>query len=808
MGGDQDNKHEQKLQAVLLADSFLNTFQPITLDKTSPKVLCPLNNVTLLDYSIEFLAGAGVEELFVFCVTGGDAVEAYLEKSTWTSSIKVKCVKDSSVSNAGDALRELDKLNLIQSDPFILMTGDVVTNIDIVPALEQHKLRHKKDSSAIMTVLMKEVGGWTAAQDKNGNYTYHSSAIRSTDDDLIVALNTADPAGTRILSYDSNPSNTGSTHIPTSFFASNAQIELRNDMLDTGIYICSPDVLARFSDEFDFLSISKFIGNSVAEEEEGLQSKIYATVLKSDEYAARIHDPRTYHAVSRDLLKRWCYPIVPDNLPTGYDKIYRYEMQRHMMYVEQKGKEKVGRGTVIRGPGMIGSKSKIDSECSIYRTVIGHSCSIGKNVSISDSHLWQDVTVEDGAIISEAVLCNNCVIKKGATVPKGCVIGQGCVIDENVTLPEFTRVTIFKDVEDDDDYDGFGSDDDSAFSSSSSSSDGSSSSSSKSEVDAKPVPTKFHSSDRADSHIDSHVETDNTVVGKNGKGRVWSPNHDDSNAFEEDSDDDSDDEEESNRRALDTMKAQSIGFDPTDVFHSRMKQQRKNDGLSDDEHEDESQNDNDEGFDQYGFPETNEDMEILPIGRQAGVDVISEMKEMCLLHDIKSDMDNLKIELNTIKFSQNASFSECATGATLAILERLKMTSDISAGKLISTFKAELDHWGGLFEKFCPTIEEEKSVIMAVETAATSGGIIGEVLSREPSFRFILQTLHSEEIVSDEAIFAWANMRRLEDTDDSPCRRLFLQGPTQEFLEWIDQASSDDDSSGSDSDSGSGSDSD
>lgn len=123
-------------------------------------------------------------------------------------------------------------------------------------------------------------------------------------------------------------------------------------MLDTGIYICSPDVLARFSDEFDFLEISKFISNIVAEEQEGLQNKIFASILKSNEYAARIHDLRTYHAVSRDLLKRWCYPIVPNNQPTGYDKIYRYEMQRHMMYVEQKGKEKLGRCTSLKGPGM------------------------------------------------------------------------------------------------------------------------------------------------------------------------------------------------------------------------------------------------------------------------------------------------------------------------------------------------------------------------------------------------------------------------------------------------------------------------
>lgn len=804
MGGDHDNKHEQKLQAVLLADSFLNTFQPITLDKTSPKVLCPLNNVTLLDYSIEFLAGAGVEELFVFCVTGGDAVEAYLEKSTWTSSIKVTCVKDSSVTNAGDALRELDKQNLIQSDPFILMTGDVVTNIDIVPALELHKLRHKKDSSAIMTVLMKEVGGWSVAQDhdhegkgknKSGgnSSTYHASSIRNLNDDLTVAFNTADPAGTRVLSYDSNPGNTGSTQIPTSFFASNAQIELRNDMLDTGIYICSPEVLARFSDEFDYLHISKFIANSVAEEEEGLQSKIYATVLKSNEYAARIHDLRTYHAVSRDLMKRWCFPIVPDNLPAGYDKKYRYEMQRHMMYVEQKGKEKIGRCTVIRGPGMIGNKSKVDSECSIYRTVIGHNCTIGKNVSISDSHLWQYVTVEDGATISEAILCNHSVIKKGATVPKGCVIGRGCVIDEHITLPEFTRVTLFQDADDDDDFDAF--DDDDSSSSSSNNSSGSSNGSGSSSLSSDPGDVSKSVVNQADS-TDTDIKNDQSIIGKNGQGRVWIPSYD--NFITHEDDFDSDDEEETSKRALDMVKMQSIGFDPANLFQKRMEQQLEADCVSDNEHEDENEcgDEDDEGF---GLGDGPDDGSFI-IGRQAGVDVVNVFKDICLEHDVNSDIGNLRIELNSFKFSQNASFGECVTGAMLAIFERLNMTSDISSGKLVSTFKAELNHWGELLEKLCHSVEEEKSVITALEIAATSGGIIGEVLSREPSFRFILQTLHSEDIVSDEAIFAWANMLRQEDDGESPRGKLFLQGPTQEFLEWIEEESSGSDSDSSDSD--------
>mmetsp|Transcript_15421 Transcript_15421/g.29081 ORF Transcript_15421/g.29081 Transcript_15421/m.29081 type:complete len:805 (-) Transcript_15421:48-2462(-) len=801
MGGDQDNKHEQKLQAVLLADSFLNTFQPITLDKTSPKVLCPLNNVTLLDYSIEFLAGAGVEELFVFCVTGRDAVEAYVEKSTWTSSIKVRCVKDSSVTNAGDALRELDKRNLVQSDPFILMSGDVVTNVDILPASEKHKIRHKKDSSAIMTVLMKEVGGWSVSQDTHGDFAYQTSSIRNLNDDLIVALNAKNPEGIRILSYDSSPDHTSYTKIPTSFFTSNSEIELRNDMLDTGIYICSPDVLARFSDEFDYLHISKFIANSVAEEEEGLQSKIYASILKPNEYAARVHDPRTYHAVSRDLLRRWCYPIVPDNLPTGYDKLYRYQVQRHMMYIEQKGKAKVGRCSIIKGPGMIGSKCKIDSECNIHGSVIGNNCTIGKNVCITDSHLWDDVTVEDGATISESILCSQCVIKKGATVPRGCIIGRGCIIDETITLPEFTRITLFEDADaDDDDFDAFDDDDndDDEFSSSSSSSSDSMSDSNSSSHD------KPKQSNKDDN--DYHKISDKNVVGPNGLGRVWIPNIEDFNdSDDEESDFDSrNNDDNTSKKSLDVMKMQSIGFDPTNLFLKRMERQIEDDCLSDEEHEDEkmSNDEHEDDFDQFDYAPSNinEDGTIIT-GRQAGVDVVKEMKMICLEHETSSPIENLRIELNSFKFSQNASFSDCVTGAMLAIFERIHLTPDISAGKFVTNFKNELSHWGELLEKLCHSVEEEISVIVAVETAATSGGVIGEVLSREPSFRFILQTLHSEEIVSDEAIMSWATMRREEDSAESPRGKLFLQTPTQEFLDWIEEDSSGSEDGSDESDS-------
>jgi translation initiation factor eIF-2B subunit epsilon len=88
---------------------------------------------------MDFLAGAGVEHLFVVCVS--DQVEAHVQEHIWTAStMQVTVVKDNFVTNAGDALRELDKQNLVQSDPFILMYGDA--NVDIIFAAHRNAIEN------------------------------------------------------------------------------------------------------------------------------------------------------------------------------------------------------------------------------------------------------------------------------------------------------------------------------------------------------------------------------------------------------------------------------------------------------------------------------------------------------------------------------------------------------------------------------------------------------------------------------------------------------------------------------------------
>jgi translation initiation factor eIF-2B subunit epsilon len=142
-------------------------------------------------------------------------------------------------------------------------------------------------------------------------------------------------------------------------------------------------------------------------------------------------------------------------------------------------------------------------------------------------------------------------------------------------------------------------------------------------------------------------------------------------------------------------------------------------------------------------------------------------------------------------------------GATLAILELMSITKGMTDGKLVAGLKSQLEVWGPLLKRLSIGVEEEKAIIVALENAAIGGGDIGEVLSTGRSFRFVLQTLHDEEIISEETVLGWASERRKElarEGEDNARAQLFQLPPVQDFLEWLEEES-DEDASGDEEES-------
>ena len=182
-----------------------------------------------------------------------------------------------------------------------------------------------------------------------------------------------------------------------------------------------------------------FIRNEVVNFDLGLH--IYGYITKN-EYAARVQDPRTYHAISRDIVTRWVYPIVPEaQLVAGSS----YSHWKRNVYKEASAK--ISRSARIGESVVLGKDSIIKEDASVNRTIIGRQCVIGAGSIVNESHIWEGVILEPNVQVSHAIICNGVVVKEGAKISRGCVLSYGVIVGAGVVLPEYTRVSLKKRLE-------------------------------------------------------------------------------------------------------------------------------------------------------------------------------------------------------------------------------------------------------------------------------------------------------------------------------------------------------------------------
>ncbi|XP_077343833.1 translation initiation factor eIF2B subunit epsilon [Lithobates pipiens] len=435
-GGDEE---QPPLYAVLIADSFNRRFYPITKDR--PRALLPLANVALIDYTLEFLTATGVKETFVFCCWMANEIKEHLRNSKWcrpTHSNVVHVVTSELYRSLGDVLRDVDAKSLVRSD-FILVTGDVVSNINIEAALEEHRTRRKLEKNiSVMTMILKE--------SSPGHRT------RCQEDDVIIAM---DSKTKRVLLYQkSQDLKRKRYHFPTSIFQTKTdEIELRHDLLDCHISICSPQVAELFTDNFDYQTRDDFV-RGILINEEILGNQIHLHVTR-EEYGARVSNLSMYDAVTSDILCRWLHPITPEMNFTDQDP-QNYTHSRHNIY---RGSEvSRGHGSILHENVLIGSSTTIGAMCNISNASIGRNCRIGDRVILENVCIWDDVHIEDDVTVKRSIICNNVVVKKSVQINPQCVLTSKVIVGPNINLPKNTVISLHHPDEDEDDDDEFSDD--------------------------------------------------------------------------------------------------------------------------------------------------------------------------------------------------------------------------------------------------------------------------------------------------------------------------------------------------------------
>ncbi|PLB50219.1 translation initiation factor 2B, epsilon subunit [Aspergillus steynii IBT 23096] len=419
--GNAAEEVEETLQAVVLADTFETRFEPFTLD--TPRCLLPLANTPLIEYTLEFLANAGVEDVFLYGGAHSDQLEKYINASKWrslSSPFKQLNFLKSTSTSVGDVMRDLDGKHLITGD-FIVVSGDVISNMPIEGALAKHRARREKDKNAIMTMILREAG-------RN-----HRTKSTSVSPVFVV-----DPTKDRCLHYeeiDHHSSESSRLNIDSEIILTHRELDIRQDLIDCNIDICTPDVLSLWSDSFDYQTPRKQFLFGVLKDYE-LNGKTIHTHIIKDHYAARVRNLKAYDAVSRDVISRWAYPLCPDtNLLAGHT----YDLRKGYLYQEQG--VTLARSCVIGRRTVIGQGTSIGDKSTVKNTVLGRNCKIGKNVTLDGAYIWDGAVIGDGTTIRQAVLADNVAVGKDCMIESGVLLSYGVKIADGTTVSEGKRIT-------------------------------------------------------------------------------------------------------------------------------------------------------------------------------------------------------------------------------------------------------------------------------------------------------------------------------------------------------------------------------
>ncbi|XP_053692526.1 translation initiation factor eIF-2B subunit epsilon [Sabethes cyaneus] len=402
-------------QAILIGDNFSDCFIPFS--ERNPLSLLPLVNVPLLDYALETLNRAGMEEVFLFCSNRAEQVRGYVQRQqqqnrcSWSIGMSVTIVSSEGCRCLGDALRDFDAKGMVRGN-FILTGVDTVTNASLGAILEEHKRTMKTDKGATMTVLYKE----GVPQQRTGN-------------EIAIAM---DKNTKRLLYHQRLKPQQKEKHfkVPLEIFLENKEVSLMHGLLDPQIAICSSAVLPLFSDNFDFATRDDFVRGLLINEEI-LNSRIYVSQLPREEYAVRINNWQSYQLVSRDVANRYVYPLVPDMGVCGYKQ--QYSFCRNNIYRHRD--IRLARGSVLKTDVVVGENCAIDEQTVVEHSVLGKGCRIGKNCNISNSFVFDGVEIADGCKL------DHCVVGEGVKISANCKLSDGCILGPNVVLPDSTAIT-------------------------------------------------------------------------------------------------------------------------------------------------------------------------------------------------------------------------------------------------------------------------------------------------------------------------------------------------------------------------------
>ena len=466
-----DQQQQDKLIAVMLLETYAENFRPFS-QKKAECLLPLLGNKTQLEHNINYLLANQVEEIYLFCTSHHQQIRTFLTETRlarWRLlGCEVHFIYNVKCESIGEAMREIDAMGLVRSN-FILLTGSaIISNVKLSEYLELHKQVSKSDKNCVMTMICQQ-----RLNDLSHTFNVNDPAFTNTTNTLLIHNKS-----NRILHYDQvrlSPKTRANKYfqLPIEMFqaayGSSKQapapilgdtnkfepchasdigvqsltgrtmhsvehlktIQHRNDLVEAGMYLCSPYVLHMFTDNFDYNTMGDFV-RGVLDEQDVAGYTVYIDIIRKEFnlHHSVVTDVNSYYFEMMRLMQRIDLILDEEERAT-----YRRLPDRVNVYIS-KEQVKLGADLAIERNCLISAQCEIGKGCVLVNCFIGKNCRIGDNVKLANCVVWPHTQIGSDSTLNAAFLGFNVRIGKQCSLCENCLFASECHVKDKSLITE------------------------------------------------------------------------------------------------------------------------------------------------------------------------------------------------------------------------------------------------------------------------------------------------------------------------------------------------------------------------------------
>ena len=361
------------MKVVILVGGEATRLLPLTCN--TPKVMVPVLNTPFLEHVIHYLSQHQIRDIILAQRHLSQPIKSYFGNGS-QFGVKLTCtVEDTPLGTAGAVKNAEQYLD----DTFLVLNGDIFTDLDITAMMGFHLERKAKATIALTPV----------------------------DDPTSYGLIETNAQG-RVTRFLEKPE----------------WSEVTTNMINAGTYIVEPEVLSRIPHQANF-SFERELFPLLLDQGE----PIYA--YPSSAYWIDIGTPEKYFQLHRDLFSG---SSTRHSCPGG-EEVLVGEQSYIQPTAQIRGPAVIGSNCTIghkvklTGPVVIGSGGTIQEDTVIEEAIIWRNAQLGQRVSLKKSIVADNCRLNDNSTIEDSILGDNVTVVSGCKLKPGSKIWPGTTVE-------------------------------------------------------------------------------------------------------------------------------------------------------------------------------------------------------------------------------------------------------------------------------------------------------------------------------------------------------------------------------------------